>query len=111
VSVSCGTSVKSFTNTVYRMEVAPASKTVLADSPWPVSYWLTNSYGLALCESNSALLTVSVTPPNMLGLLAFDTVTNITGGPSNTTTTNSLLLLDPAVTNFASRLYRAVWRP
>ena len=146
VSVSCGTSVKSFTNTVYRMQITPTSQNALADSPVPVTFTLTNSYGLAswqisaggasfangssgntvsinpgpagtnytltaaaaaspscfataalqvvkvtfstnlvaLCESNTAPLTFSVTPANMLGSLLFDTVTNITGGPSNT---------------------------
>ncbi len=47
VSVSSGTSVKSITNTVYKIDIAETTQTALADSTAPVTFSLTNSYGPA----------------------------------------------------------------
>ena len=47
VSVSCGTTVQTFSNGVYRMEITPTNQTALADAATEVAFTLTNSYGMA----------------------------------------------------------------
>jgi len=70
VSVSCGTSVKSITNIVYRMDIVQSSATMLADATAPMTLNLTNSYGTPnwqIMPSGGATVsgggsTVTVTP-------------------------------------------------
>lgn len=70
VSVSCGTSVKYATNIVYRMDIAQASATLLADATTPVTLNLTNSYGTPIWQlmpSGGAAIggsgsTITITP-------------------------------------------------